>query len=67
NFWGQFSETGKPLNGAAMRSPTGKQVACNGNPFSPVTKTLWIVLFFNTTKGVISLFEVTPLIVIWVT
>jgi len=36
------SETGEPLHGtvaeeAARRSPTGKQVACNGNPFSPFT------------------------------
>ncbi len=31
---------------AARRSPTGKQVACNGNPFSPFTKMLWMVLFF---------------------
>ncbi|WP_036126713.1 hypothetical protein, partial [Lysinibacillus sphaericus] len=46
----------EPLNGAvaeeaARRSPTGKQVACNGNPFSPFTKTLWMVLFFNTMKA----------------
>ncbi len=39
------SETGEPLNGAvaeeaARRSPTGKHVACNGNPFSPFTKML---------------------------
>ncbi len=27
---------------------SGKQVACNGNPFSPVTKMLWMVLFFYT-------------------
>jgi len=51
------SETGKTLNGAVAeeairRSPTGKQVACNGNSFSLFTKILLIVLFFNTMKGV---------------
>ncbi len=29
---------------AARRSPTGKQVARNGNPFSPFAKILWMIL-----------------------
>ncbi|WP_231745099.1 hypothetical protein, partial [Lysinibacillus sp. F5] len=51
---------GEPLNGAvaeeaARRSPTGKQVAYNRNPFLPFTKMLLWMVFFSTLRDCIKI------------